>query len=776
MKNIRLAREKLVEKNIDWKEAYTDKTLFLKKQFEDVVGPGSYFRFEGKAMDGSEYYCILGPAKIHDPIAKFFAGVRKLPATYSAGGKYFDSLDTAAEYARVTWGIPRSRELRAYNATHLVGIGQRVEQWKQMHDAQDMDTDSEGGESMANTPNDKVSKPQGRGGNKRVKKNKTFTRQVEAASGPWWQGRPNMEWWDYDEIASSAPPQELLELSKIDSSITILINDARLCRGKKIKQIVEKYGLSFGEAERVQKTYIGYHPNYGGYICQVGPYVGAFERGNYQFGYFFLRRGAADEDTMKKAVARNVAGWREKYGIEIGPEDISFTLKSQTKPFDYERKRQPAYEALLKLDNVADDNPEYQDFLQQESLVGIGSSFDLNPKGLSRLIHTLGDRDGWLGLFQESVAEIAAKKQLSPEEMLNSKKFLEAAYRGMLKKFSQIEDNPEALANQGISKPPPLKLKMSAQAGGQTETALRTNNMQIRELNLIQEVLQTLISGEEDPNKILAILNNSAKRMETRKRYDEDTGKWIRTKPSMKISELSRILKLIDESRYIKDETGNVTSQKSYLELYEDGEDILSGITPDENGVPYFAGFKELAIAFEQLRMYVTTTRIDPTTRAKVDYDPQMSSFNPSENFVNYTSDHLRAGTLDDLEDTEDVEDAEDAEDVEEDFPIEVEPEEDFTDEDTTVIDPVSVPVEHGDHGESVNETPILDNPSTDNEEITEKSQIKPLHHVRKHKKDNVISHIIHTLIKIAEMKDKEGNSQHAEEIHKLMRKFLEGN
>ena len=93
----RLARQKLVEKNIDWVETYTDKTLFLKRQFNDVIGPGSYYRFEGQADDGSEYYCILGPANIHKPRAKFFAGVRKLPATYSAGGKYFDSLSEAAK-------------------------------------------------------------------------------------------------------------------------------------------------------------------------------------------------------------------------------------------------------------------------------------------------------------------------------------------------------------------------------------------------------------------------------------------------------------------------------------------------------------------------------------------------------------------------------------------------------------------------------------------------------------------------------------------------------
>ena len=127
-----VARAKLVEKDIDWREVYTDKTLFLKEQFEDVVGPGSYFRFEGEdPASGDRYYCIVGPARIHKPRAQFFAGVRKLPATYSAGGKYFDSMDRAASYAKETWGVPTPKSLRPYTAAQLYGISSKVKAWKE---------------------------------------------------------------------------------------------------------------------------------------------------------------------------------------------------------------------------------------------------------------------------------------------------------------------------------------------------------------------------------------------------------------------------------------------------------------------------------------------------------------------------------------------------------------------------------------------------------------------------------------------------------------------
>jgi len=131
------AREKLVEKDIDWREAYTDKTLFLQEQYNDVIGPGSYFRFEGAdSASGDEYYCIVGPARIHKPRAKFFAGVRKLPATYSAGGKYFDSMDGAMTYAHETWGVPVPKSIRAYTSAQLYGISNKIKDWKSKREEQ----------------------------------------------------------------------------------------------------------------------------------------------------------------------------------------------------------------------------------------------------------------------------------------------------------------------------------------------------------------------------------------------------------------------------------------------------------------------------------------------------------------------------------------------------------------------------------------------------------------------------------------------------------------
>lgn len=133
------AKHKLSEQRMSWKEKYTPKSSYLKRMYDSVVGSGSYFRFEGKSESGDEYYCILGPAKIKDPRAKWFAGIRKEPAKFAAGGKYFDSLDRAAVYAMETWGVKTPKELHPYTSAQLYGIKDKIEKWEDEHEQDEKD-------------------------------------------------------------------------------------------------------------------------------------------------------------------------------------------------------------------------------------------------------------------------------------------------------------------------------------------------------------------------------------------------------------------------------------------------------------------------------------------------------------------------------------------------------------------------------------------------------------------------------------------------------------
>lgn len=268
----KIAREKLKNKNIRWTEAYTDKTAYLKEQYEDTVGKGSYFRFEGKAPDGDEYYCILSPARVHNPIAKWFAGVRKLPATYSAGGKYFESMDAAATYALETWGVPRPKNLKPYTSQHLRGIGKRIEKWKEQREA----------EGKTEPKDEKESRYT-------IKKSYNYKKKIVEAMPrrKTYVNRPEYTWFNILTYKTSEKwknfENENPQLAKSLLHKAFTLRDRRveefIIQTEKIQQQRGMLNAKVPSKDFVLKnteTYIQYNPEYGADIINIGPYVGEF--------------------------------------------------------------------------------------------------------------------------------------------------------------------------------------------------------------------------------------------------------------------------------------------------------------------------------------------------------------------------------------------------------------------------------------------------------------------------------------------------------------------
>jgi len=133
------ARKKLASRPISWAEMYTEDTAYFKVMYEDVVGSGSYFRYEGTdAETGDEYYVVIGPAKMKSPEARFFAGVRKLPSDFAAGGKYFSSIGEAFKYANETWGIHVPNSLHDYTAKDIKGLAKSMKEWRETHSKEEV--------------------------------------------------------------------------------------------------------------------------------------------------------------------------------------------------------------------------------------------------------------------------------------------------------------------------------------------------------------------------------------------------------------------------------------------------------------------------------------------------------------------------------------------------------------------------------------------------------------------------------------------------------------
>lgn len=123
-------RKRIRDRGINWKETYRKRSLPLKKRFEKQVGPGSYYRWEGRDFTtNSMYYVVVGPS-VHKNLGKvYFAGVKKIPIhdftkdpdtkTYSPYGEYFHNIKAAILYANERWGIPIPKNQPQYTKDNL---------------------------------------------------------------------------------------------------------------------------------------------------------------------------------------------------------------------------------------------------------------------------------------------------------------------------------------------------------------------------------------------------------------------------------------------------------------------------------------------------------------------------------------------------------------------------------------------------------------------------------------------------------------------------------
>lgn len=124
-------RKRIKDRGIKWEEIYRERSKPLKKKFEEQVGPGAYYRWEGHDYTtNSIYYVVVGPSMQHNVGKVFFAGIKKIPIeeftkdpdtkTYSPYGEYFPTMKGALIYASQRWGTPVPKGQVPYNRESLV--------------------------------------------------------------------------------------------------------------------------------------------------------------------------------------------------------------------------------------------------------------------------------------------------------------------------------------------------------------------------------------------------------------------------------------------------------------------------------------------------------------------------------------------------------------------------------------------------------------------------------------------------------------------------------
>lgn len=321
------AKTKLADRPVVWKEAYTPRTLYLKKQFHDVLGPGSYFRFEGHDTDTSDdYFVVVGPAKVHKPKAEFFAGVRKLPADFSAGGLYFHDMKEAMEYAHDTWGVISPSEMEYYDSVDLKGIGQKVEKWKDEQDEQTNSDDylqewykeiKQEGKKMPVSDQEYF-----------YMQSSVFPFFTRVAMAPR-NNKTLAKWWDIDDIAVGLD-NSFIEASEQEPSLSLALNVGLKEKLKYKSKIAQMYGSQYAtDNAGFYKIWL-VHTEEGTYLVSVGPYCGNdFAAAQDKFGVYKLRLNVASQDEVEQTILRKQKEYADAYGIILTNSDFNVSFDEE---------------------------------------------------------------------------------------------------------------------------------------------------------------------------------------------------------------------------------------------------------------------------------------------------------------------------------------------------------------------------------------------------------------------------------------------------------------
>jgi hypothetical protein len=556
-------------------------------------------------------------------------------------------------------------------------------------------------------------------------------RYVEAMGSTRQRNRDKYAWWDFENLKSSAPDEWQTSI-KTDPSLSSVLGDAGVERGKAIRTLERFYGISRNKAAELVKTYVGYHPSYGAYLCQIGPYISEgwiFGKEHIvpeainKFEFYVWRKRKSSAEEIAASLANNIEKYIKNFGIEFDPSDFKLVVKEPSDEFNPESERQKK-KTVEEIPNLDPNNPITQDFYRRSPITGVGSYFDFNSKGYEKILRQM--MGPW---YQQTVNEMAIQQNKTHQEIINNlfmdTKFLKQIYDKTYEKWLKAKESGEAEA-MGISKPPKfLDPSLRPTSGAQGYTSVKRENKNagekqskypkqlVAQFALRSEILSLLQKGIVDPEKIAEHLNaNPARMLENKKRLRR------KLEPiNIPVEEVERHLNTINKlkNEEKKDINQLVTDTVSATELMKKGY-----------------GYSDLRTAFEMAATYFSSQPVDPLSGASLGKADNIV-FNPSENFKNYTSQDLQ-NLLIEKDKREKIMRGE----IEEGMPISK----------TPTVPEKEIPENVENIEKNQQNQPNIENP------------------------EKIIAKTIAQLLKLAKNLDDEGNYDGAEEIHKVIRKY----
>ena len=554
----------------------------------------------------------------------------------------------------------------------------------------------------------------------------------EAMGSQRMENRDAYYWWDYEELKSE-PDEDWATWSEAEPGLNDVLKDAEAFRGGVFRKLRLEYGMTNSEILLVFKTYIGFQPSLGAYICSIGPYIGKkFEDSKNKFGFYLHKKRKSTREDVLGVVTLNIQKYAEAYGIEMDASDFRFVVVSP-KDYDDSRLKQEDKNIVETISNLTENSREFADFSNRQPIIGEGSRAEPNARGLNKVMAVLSENGNWGTLVEEAMADQAASRGLSDRQLStlanNDVGFVRDLHNAIRKKYREKLSTGEAAA-LGMSAPPDFTgLNLSVTSGQQIFSTIPRNGLMSKQLGIRAEVAGVMAENPQaDIEELTSIMNRNPKRRRKGSKIPEE-----------------EVVKVLAEIAGIKAEKG------------EDGPEFYAALKDEtlELAVQYKEkkGFDDLQTTYDMAKLYFTNLPIDPATRMKLGMESATWSFTAPENFSNVTDADLAslrgahvARTENEVATPEEVE-----REIGSPLPLPEEVEEPVV-EDPESVEETTAPVPQPDVA-----------PEKTPEEEEEDNEREML---------DLFGNTFRNLIKIAAELDEDGKYIEAEEVHKVIRKY----
>jgi len=560
------------------------------------------------------------------------------------------------------------------------------------------------------------------------------------------ENREDYTWWDYENLAteSGADWDSFNYWSNLDSSLQTALEEAQNMRSNYFHKVKRRYLLTNSEVPLLLKTYLGYHPAYGAYVMNIGPYfsegninpprpnatpeeIAEYERrrdsmsnSQNRFSYFYKRIRKSTREEIKRSLEENMRKYMDAYGVELEDGDFQFVLLRHPE-YDPSRKRQPRKQIAEVVTSLDPESTEGADFYEREPMVNPESSISLNSRGYEKLLRAI-----WGNQYTRIINEMSASQNRPVEEVLRDAvsdiDVLEGIYEQLKIRYEEAVVRGEAV---GLEPPPRfLDLSLNQRGSGQQRTSgiEKTSKLFLRNLGFQREVLEVMAEGITDPTEIQSRLNAD---------------------PSRRGKEVS-LEEVRDKLQDIRDMDPD--GQKTPEELIAEVDDGISGFGQS-------VGFGSLGTAVNMAKLMFTHMPIDPKTGSKKGMryleEAQTIPLDMEHNFIDVSEDQLvelRSGADERREDLAEATDEEIERELGRRLRLP-----NVQDYERTEVQPTE-------------ETPTPKPSLTEEEEEESDITLPAL--------EDLIGNTFSNLIKIAEELDSDGKSEAAEEVHRVLRKY----